>query len=425
MVKLRENKEHTEHLGIETTPLPKKVYIPLSQHLGKHCTAIVKPQESVSLGQVIGRAEAHVWAPIHASVAGKVLAIDDWMHPVLGVAKAIVIETDMENSRRDYILRSDNEVSSLTEADIIKAVFDSGIVGMGGASFPSHIKLHPAKEVDTLIINGAECEPFLNSDNRLMIEKAAQIILGIGLVAKCLNVKQVYFAIENNKPEAIEAVEKRLNGTSYKLKVIESFYPQGGEKQLIKNILNKEVPRGKLPFDIGVVVHNVATVYAIYEAVYLNKPLYERVVTITGDCIASPKNLLVRIGTPIRDLVDFCGGFKKEPSKIIFGGPMMGIAQANLDVPVVKSTNGVIFMSEADRVSSPASDCIRCSRCVQQCPVSLMPCMIAVASENEKWELSKIYGVLDCIECGVCNYVCPQKINIVQLVKYAKLRMPR
>jgi electron transport complex protein RnfC len=292
---------------------------------------------------------------------------------------------------------------------------------MGGASFPTHIKLKPPKPVDTLIINGAECEPYLTGDYRLMLEKAKEIIEGISLAAKCLGVKRVIIAIEDNKPEAIKVFSYQLPITNYQLRILKSQYPQGGEKQLIKNILGKEVPSGKLPFDIGVVVHNVATVFAIYEAVYLDKPLYERVVTASGTCVSSPKNLLVRLGTPIRELISACGPLREEPAKIIIGGPMMGVAQYTLDVPVIKSTTGVILMTAKEARARQEEFCIHCGACVRECPVSLMPCLINLASEKQRWAQAKEYRALDCIECGLCNYVCPANRSLTQSIRRAKL----
>jgi len=425
MAKLEENKQQTENNSIQKVTLPEKVFIPLSQHLGKICAPLVSPGDRVLTGQKIASSEVKVFSPVHASLSGNVVAVEDWPHPVLGRSKAIIIESDGKDSLFATVKLSEKQVSALTPEQIREKVFDSGIVGMGGAGFPSNIKLNPAKPLQALIVNGAECEPFLTGDNRLMVEKTKEIILGIGLVAKAVGVKQVFVAIEDNKPEAIKAFRRDLAGSDYKLKVLRSVYPQGGEKQLIKSVFGKEVPQGKLPFDVGALVHNIATVYAIYEAVYLGKPLYERVVTVTGDCLENPGNLLLRIGTPVKDLIKFCGPLKQEPKKIIFGGPMMGIAQYSLDTPVIKTTNGVMFLSEVQEKPLKNEVCIRCSRCVRECPAGLMPCMISMASENEKWDLAKDYGCLDCIECGLCTYVCPQERNIVQQIKLAKTRMTR
>ncbi|MDO9572329.1 MAG: electron transport complex subunit RsxC [Candidatus Omnitrophota bacterium] len=418
MVKLAENKHYSENKPIEKAPLSAKVYLPLIQHLGKVCNPEVKIGDIVTLGQKIASIEAHVYAPIHASISGKVTAIGDWPHPVLGRAKAIVIEGDSRDEISVFALKNQQEVEKLAADDIRKIVLGAGIVGMGGASFPTHIKLNPPKAVDTLIINGAECEPYLTADARLMIEKTAEIFQGIMLVSKCLGVKEVYIGIEDNKPEAIKAFKIF---SQIKVKILKSDYPQGGEKQLIQNILGKQIPRGKLPFDLGVVVHNVATVYAIYEAVYKSKPLIERLVTVTGSCVKNPRNLLVRLGTPIKDLLEFCGPLKEEPAKIIIGGPMMGIAQYTDEVPIIKSSGGLLLMNKEEAKILEENSCIRCAACVRGCPVGLMPCQINLASERSFWNLTREYGASDCIECGICNYVCPSNRRLLQTIKRAKL----
>jgi len=458
MVRLEEHKTETENKAIEKMPQPSKVYIPLSQHLGKICEPQVKIGDYVFTGQRIGSAQANVYAPIHASVSGKITSIQEWPHPVLGRGKSIVIENDGQDKSQIPNPKSQIEIDNLTAEQIRNIVLEAGIVGMGGASFPTYIKLNPPKPVDTLIINGAECEPYLTGDYRLMVEKTKEILQGIELVARCLGIKQVYIAIEDNKPEAIKRFS--ILDSRFSVKVLKSQYPQGGEKQLIKNILGREVPQGKLPFDIGVVVHNVATVFAVYEAVYLNKPLYERVVTVAGSCISNPKNLLVRIGTPIKDLIDFCGPLKEEPAKIIIGGPMMGIAQFSDKVPVIKSTTGILLFNKKiafgdnskvrfsacpglvfwqarvvrkvlytflhhkkEAVFNEELPCIRCGACVRECPVFLMPSLISLASEKGLWSQAKIYGASDCIECGLCNYVCPANIRLVHHIKRAKIEV--
>ncbi len=421
MVRLAEHKSQTEDKVIEQMPLPQRVYIPLIQHAGKACNPLVKTGDSVLVGQKIASVDARVYAPVHSSVSGKVVSIDDWPHPVLGRAKAIVIESDGLNKSQIPAARPRSEIENLNPEQLRDIILEAGIVGMGGASFPAHIKLNPPKPVDTLIINGAECEPYLTGDYRLMLEKHREILQGIELAVRCLGVKKVYIAIEDNKPRAIAVFKDAIRNTPYAIRVLKSFYPQGGEKQLIKNILNKEVPSGKLPFDIGVVVHNVATVFAIYEAVYLGKPLYERVVTVTGSCVANPKNILARIGTPISELIAYCGPLKDEPAKIVIGGPMMGIAQYTDLVPVIKSTTGIILMNEKEAQEKEEIFCIRCGACVRACPVNLMPTLISLASQKQMWQEAKSYGASDCIECGLCSYVCPANIRLVQSIKRAKL----
>ncbi|MDD4980616.1 MAG: electron transport complex subunit RsxC [Candidatus Omnitrophica bacterium] len=419
MVRLEEYKLETENKAIEKMPSPGRAYIPLSQHIGRICSPEVKIGDTVLAGQKIAGVQANVSSPIHASISGKVISIQDWPHPFSGRCKSIIIDGERSDKAYPAIPKSQTEIENLTPEQIRNLVFEAGIVGMGGASFPTHIKLNPPKPVDTLIINGAECEPYLTGDYRLMVEKTKEILQGVGLVARCLGVEKVYIAIEDNKPEAIK--EFTVHSSQFAVKVLKSAYPQGGEKQLIKNILNKEVPQAKLPFDIGVAVHNVATCFAIYEAVYKNKPLYERVVTVTGSCLSKPKNLLAKIGTPIKELIDFCTPLKEEPVKVIMGGPMMGIAQYTLDVPVIKSTTGVILLNKKEAALQEEEFCIRCGACVRECPVFLMPTLISLASQKELWPQAKIYGALDCIECGLCNYVCPANIRLVQHIKRAKL----
>ncbi len=427
MVRLKEEKTQTEHKAIEVMPLSSRVYIPLVQHLGKACLPQVKAGDSVFTGQRLASVDAHVYAPIHASISGKVTAITNCSHPVLGDCLAIIIDSDAKDGLFDQVSvqRTKEEIEKLDAGQIINIIFEAGIVGMGGAGFPTHIKLKPPKPVSDLIINAAECEPYLTADYRLMVEKTGEIMAGIELALKCLGVKKVYIAIEDNKPEAIEAFKRRLKSTDYELRILKSDYPQGGEKQLIKSILKKEVPSGKLPFEVGVVVQNVATIFAIYEAVYFHKPLYERVLTVTGSCLTNPKNLLVRIGTPLKDIIEYCSPLKDQPHKILIGGPMMGISQYTDEVPVIKTTTGIILMNQEEAEARQELACIRCGACVRACPVGLMPCMINLAAEKESWSAAQYYGAIDCIECGCCNYVCPANRNMVQSIKRAKLEISK
>lgn len=420
-VKLEEHKSLSEHKAIEKMPVSAKLYIPLSQHLGKPCVSLVQSGDQVLMGQKIAFVEAKIFASVHSSVSGKVIGVQNYPHPVLGQAQAIVIENDGKDSRpSSFVLRPSQEIDALTAEQIRNMVFEAGIVGMGGASFPAHIKLTPPKPVEAMIVNGAECEPYLTADYRLMVEKTKEIIKGIDLVKRCLGAKEIFIAIEDNKPEAIELFKQAVSGTNCRVFILKSQYPQGGEKQLIKSVVKKEVPAGKLPFDIGVSVHNAGTVFAVYEAVYLNKPLYERVVTVTGNCVSNPKNLLVRIGTPIKELISFCGPLTEEPAKIIFGGPMMGIAQWTGEAPVIKSTTGIVLMNKQEVKTRQEEFCIRCGACVRNCPAGLMPTLINLASQKEKWQDAKFYGASDCMECGLCSYVCPSNINLVQSIRRAK-----
>ncbi|MBI5873544.1 MAG: electron transport complex subunit RsxC [Candidatus Omnitrophica bacterium] len=425
MVKLEEHKHLTENKPIEKAELPSKVFIPLLQHLGKPLDLIkVKAGDDVKRGTLLATSDKGLFAPVHASISGKVTTIADYPHPVSGFARAIAIEGDgKDEACPDMAPRSEEEAAALTADALKKIIFEAGIVGLGGATFPTHIKLSPSKPIEDFILNGAECEPYLTCDYRLMVERADEIIKGMKLVTNILKPRSCYIAIEDNKPEAIKLMQERARMFNWEVVVLATAYPQGGEKQVIKSCIGTEVPSGKLPFDIGVVVHNVATVYAIYEAVYLKKPLYERAVTVSGSCLANPKNLLARIGTPVKDLIGQCGPLVKEPKKIIMGGPMMGIAQYTMDGPVIKGTSGIILLDEIQEREQEETFCVRCGECVQNCPMGLNPGLIALAISKDKLELAEEYGIMDCIECGLCAYLCPSRRNIVQAIKAAKLRI--
>ncbi|MFA5319998.1 MAG: electron transport complex subunit RsxC [Candidatus Omnitrophota bacterium] len=423
MVKIEHYKDATEDIKIAVPPLPRKVFIPFCQHLGKACLPEVKPGDKVLTGQRIGRPGAMPSAAVHSSVTGTVAAIEDYAHPVLGKCSAAAIEAQAADSFA-FRARDSRSADSLPPEELLDIMRDAGLVGMGGAGFPSFLKLKPPVPVNTLIVNGAECEPYLTSDYRLMLEKTEEIIQGALLLARILGAGDICVAVEDNKPQAISLFQAKAGGR-VRVKKLRSFYPQGGEKQLIKSVLGREVPRGKLPFETGAVVHNVATVFAAYEAVYLGKPLYERVVTVSGDCLSTPANLLVRVGTPISELFSFCGPFKEEPRKIIIGGPMMGITQAGMDVPVTKTTSGVLVFGERSGAILNESACIRCGRCVRVCSSGLLPCMLGLAAERGMLDAAKRHGLSDCVECGACAYVCPANRRLVQCIKRAKAEAAR
>lgn len=425
MVKLEEHKELTEHKPIEKARLPAKVHIPLLQHAGKPLDIIyVKAGDAVKRGQCLASSDAGLFSPVHASISGVVKQIAGYPHPVLGFCRAITIEGDgKDEAVSGMVARTEKEAASLSVEELRQVVFQAGIVGLGGAAFPAHIKLSPKAQLESFILNGAECEPYLTADDRLMLEKTDEIAKGINLILKIINLKSCYIAIEDNKPEAIERMRQFARPFNWKVVVLKSAYPQGGEKQLIKSCLGKEVPSGKLPFDIGVLVHNVGTVNAIYEAVYLRKPLYERVVTVTGRCLTDSKNILARIGTPVGDLIEQCGPLLKNPKKIIMGGPMTGVAQYTMDGPVIKGTSGVILFGEAEETKAEESFCVRCGACVDNCPMGLNPGLIAMAISKDKLDLARDLGIMDCSECGLCAYVCPGKKRLVQAIKTAKLRI--
>lgn len=425
MLKLNEHKESTEHLAIERASLPSQVAILLQQHLGKPLDRIlVKAGDVVRRGQLLATSESGVFAPVHASLSGIVKALGDFPHPTMGSGRAIVIESDGRDEPAEAIAsRRDEEVDALTPEELRKIIFEAGVVGLGGAAFPAHIKLAPPVPIQDVILNGAECEPYLTADHRLMVEKPDEIIKGMKLLAKMLKCQNFHIAVEANKPDAIMIMRERARFFNWRVVVLEVSYPQGAEKQVIKSCVGREVPSGKLPFDIGVVVHNVGTVFAIYEAAYLRKPLYERVLTVSGPCLAHPKNLLARIGTPFNDLGQQCGPFVREVKKVVMGGPMMGFAQYTLDVPVVKGTSGVLFFDEEAKREEEGSFCVRCGECVDNCPMGLNPSLISLAIKRDRLDLAEQYGAMECVECGLCAYACPTRRGIVQAIRIAKARI--
>ncbi len=426
-------KNITRNKKIEIAPIPKKVILPLSQHAGAPSEPVVNAGDSVKTGSLIAQAKGFISSNLHSSISGKVIAIEESSHPVIGSSRAIIIESDGQDIKTYLDSVPAKDILGLSKEDIMTLIKEAGIVGLGGAAFPLSVKLSPppAKKINSLIINGAECEPFLTCDHRLMLEKPKEIILGAQLIAKVLGVKDITIGIEENKLNAIESLNSasfRLKAEELKVKVVrlKTRYPQGGEKQLIKTLLNKEVPSGGLPLDIGIVVNNAQTVFAVYEAVYLRKPLYERVITISGSFSNIAKNILVRIGTPIKDVLDYCGlSPKLDIYKIVMGGPMTGVAQCNLNAPIIKGTSGILVMDKRCKLEGEELECIRCSRCIEACPAGLMPCMIGISSKKEKFDIASSYDPFDCIECGSCSFVCPSNIPLVQLIKLAKLKIKR
>lgn len=406
---------------VESKP-PKIVVISLSQHIGAPCTPIVSIGQEVKKGEIVGEPAGFVSSPVHASVSGKVVAIGEFPNAMGKMINSVVIEN---NGKEEWTSLKDNpDYMGLAPEALKEKVKSSGIVGMGGAAFPTVVKLSPPKEktIDAVLINGAECEPYLTADYRLMVEKPKEIIEGLKILMKVLGVQKGYIGIENNKPAAVAKMKEAAAGeTGIEVMALEVKYPQGAEKMLIKAIIGREVPPRALPMDVGVVVQNVGTALAIYEAARFGKPLIERVVTVTGEGITEPKNLMVRIGAMISGLIEECGGFKDRAGKVISGGPMMGFALSSLDVAVTKGTSGILVIPEAEVAhTDDFGPCIRCSRCIDACPMGLMPSMLSVLSEKGFYEDAKEYNLFDCFECGSCAYVCPSKRPIVQLVRLAK-----
>jgi electron transport complex protein RnfC len=423
-----DRKEATRGKPIEVLPAPARVVIPLQQHTGAPCEALVKEGDLVSLGQKIGESKSFVSAPVHASIAGKVTAVQALPHPVLPKpVLSVVIEAEgaAAGSPAGWAAAAGGW-QALDNEEIKKRIREAGVVGLGGAAFPTHVKLSPSAEkpIDTLILNGVECEPYLTNDHRLMLERGEEILEGARIVQKVLGVRRAYLGIEANKLDAIRHMSKLAAGTGVEVVGLKVKYPQGAEKQLIKAVLGREVPSGGLPFDVGVVVQNVGTVLAVLEAVASGKPLIERVLTVGGDGVAEPKNLLVRIGTSFAAVLAACGGTQGNgESKVLMGGPMMGIAQFSLEVPVIKGTSGIlVFRRGRQEKETP---CIKCGRCVEVCPMGLMPVRIADYAEKDNFAMCLEYGVKDCIECGACAFVCDTKRPLVHWVKYAKWNLAR
>ncbi|MCR4431519.1 MAG: electron transport complex subunit RsxC [Tepidanaerobacteraceae bacterium] len=416
------NKDFTKHKPVETAKLPDRVIIPMSQHVGAPCDPIVKVGDTVKKGQKIGEAKAFVSAPVHASISGRVTAVEPRPHPGGGMVISVVIESDGKDEVFEGI-KPPKSLGELTPDEIKNLIRESGIVGMGGAGFPTQVKLSPPPEktIDTVIVNGAECEPYLTADHRLMVEKPYDVVLGLEAIMKATGVKKAYIAIEENKPDAIEAIKQVIKGKEgIEVAELATKYPQGGEKQLINAVTGREVPSGGLPMDVHVIVDNAGTCAAIAGALKTGMPLVERITTVTGTGIKEPKNLLIRIGTPFSEIIEQCGGFKGEAGKVIMGGPMMGLAQSAMDVPAVKGTSGILVLEKKDVALSEQLPCIRCARCVDACPIHLLPTTLGKLAEKGMWAEAEEYHALDCIECGCCAYVCPARIPLTQLIRLAK-----
>jgi Na+-translocating ferredoxin:NAD+ oxidoreductase subunit C len=416
-----DHKALTSSKAIETLPLPLRVVIPLQQHIGRISEAIVQVGDRVLRGQPISKPAGPVSVSSHASISGTVKAIESFPHPLGQVVPAMVIETD--GLDEPYISYDcDPKYMSLSAEEMKNRIADAGITGMGGATFPTHVKLLPPKDkpIDTVILNGAECEPYLTSDHRLMLESPEDIIKGLRIIMKVLGVKKGFVAIENNKPDAIAIFGKLLaNDPEVSVCPLKVKYPQGAEKQLIYAATKRRVPAGKLPMEVGCVVQNVGTAKAIYDAVACQKPLIERVVTVTG-AVRNPKNLLVRIGTSVKELIDYCGGFSETPGKVIMGGPMMGIAQFTLDVPIIKGSSGVVVLSRDEVKENLHQECISCARCVDVCPMNLMPTLLVSYVESGRFDLAKEAGIMNCMECGSCAFVCAAGRNVMHLMRFGK-----
>lgn len=420
-----EFKNYTEHKPLERLPLPQEVFIPLHQHIGSPCKPIVEKGQSVKTGELIGTKTGFISSQIHATISGMVKTIDTLPHP-LGMNSLMIQIVGDGNDEWIEMPTENLEWENLASDKIIEMIEAAGIVGLGGAAFPSYIKLMPprGKSIDTFILNGCECEPYLTADHRMMLDQTNDVVLGTRILMKALGVKQAVIGIESNKPDAIakltEAVKPYPNITVISLTV---KYPQGAEKMLIKAAINRTVPTSGLPLDVGVVVNNVGTAIAVAEAVTKEKPLIERVVTVTGDGIREPKNVIARIGTTFKDVINFCGGLTDDTVRVIMGGPMMGVTQYTLLIPIIKATSGIVCLKDHTPLESKEYPCIQCGKCIESCPMNLMPTRLARFSQVENWQRTAELGILNCIECGCCTYVCPAKIPLVQWIKIGKLQV--
>ena len=418
-----DKKSLSSEMAIERLPAPAQVVIPMSMHIGAPCKPLVKKGDLVTVGQKIGD-NTGLCVPVHASVSGKVLAVEARPHPNGTNVMSVVIENDFQDTLCEDIVPREN-VDELTTDELTKIIHDAGIAGMGGATFPTDVKISSGMgKLDTIIVNAAECEPYITSDDRLLRETPERVIEGLRILLKVFGLEKGYIGIEANKKTAIEILQEKCPaGGDIVVQVLKTQYPQGAEKQLIQTVTGRQVPPGGLPAAVGCGVFNAATCAAIYDAVYLGMPLVQRGVTVTGEAIATPKNFIAPIGTPYTDLIAAAGGFAQAPYKVLTGGPMMGLTQFDLSVPVIKGTNAITCFTEKQKVEVATPHCIRCGRCVGVCPMHLMPLYLYQAERKNNVEELNRRNIGDCIECGSCAYICPARIPLVQSFKNAKVKV--
>jgi Na+-translocating ferredoxin:NAD+ oxidoreductase subunit C len=418
-----ERKSLSEHKRIWNAAVPSECIVPLQQHIGKPAEAQVGPGDEVREGRLIGKAPGFVSANIHAPIPGVVRELREVYLPSGLATTAVVIdlqgEFDRLGKQQTAAEWRDRDVKSL-----LTAIRENGVVGMGGATFPTHVKytLPQGKTLDWMILNGVECEPYLTADHRLMLEMTDQVIEGLEIASRILDVEHVAIGIEENKPEVIEKMRSRVRerGLDFRVVSLETKYPQGGEKQLIKAITDREVPSGGLPIDVGCMVSNAGTLNAVYEAVVLDKPVMERVVSVTGGAVREPGNLKARIGSTFGELIEECGGLAEIPKKVVAGGPMTGFAVYDLDMPLIKGTSGILALTARDVNEAPRTPCINCGRCIAACPMGLQPTTLFKHIDHEEYKPARTLGLMDCIECGACSYVCPAHIPLVQGMRIGK-----
>jgi len=423
-----------EDMPIEVMPTPAQVAIPLLQHTGAPCEALVKAKQEVSAGEMIGNSEAFISAPVHSSVNGTAATASVTTLPNGRHVKTVPIKASEEQLAGEAIYEDvfggnwpKSGLDKFSPQQIVEAVRAAGLVGMGGAAFPTHVKftVNPKKPIDTILVNGCECEPYLTADYRLMLEAPAPVVTGALLAAQACAATTVVIAVEDNKPAAIAKLREAAAGTIVKVAAVRTKYPMGGERQTILAVLKREAPTGGLPLDVGVVVVNVGTAAAVARAVLRQKPLTHRVVTVSGRGIRQCKNLLAPVGISYAELIDYCGGLTDDAVRVVAGGPMMGFTLGDLSTPVTKGTSGVTVLTRSDVPQTVETPCVRCGRCVDVCPLRLVPTKMALAARNEDWDLARRYYITACCECGCCGYICPAGIPLVQLIRTGKARMPR
>jgi len=412
-----ENKELSEHVALVRFPAPDTVVLPTSMHLGAPANVIVQVGDEVKVGQKIAEAAGFISAPVHSSVSGTVIAIEDRPHATRGTCQAVVIKNDHKDTL-DESIQPNKPLEELTPDEIIEIVKNAGIVGMGGAGFPTYVKLKPNKPIDAVLLNGCECEPYLTADHHLLLNFADEIIFGLQAMMKAVAAPKGIIVIEDNKPDAVELLQSKVAGIEgLEVVVAKTKYPQGAEKMLIKRVMGRQVPSGGLPADVGAVVANVSTTKAVADAIKTGMPLIERVTSVTGEHIVKPGNFIVRLGTKAQELVDYCGGITEGDVTIKAGGPMMGFVQKDLEAPIMKGSNGIIAI---DTVYSQEVSCIKCGRCVDVCPMELKPLYFSKFADEQNWEGVKLYNVMDCVECRCCEYICSSKIPLVTKIKAGK-----
>lgn len=413
------SKSLTENQAIQIVMPKEKVVIPLLQHIGAPAVSLVQKGDVVKVGQKIGEAKGFVSVPVHSTVSGTVKSVNEMLHPSGSKVMSVVIENDFNYSEIDS-MKPLKEWENMSNEDIITCIKEAGIVGMGGAGFPTFIKLNPPadKKIEYIIVNGAECEPYLTSDYRILLEETEKVIKGLTVLLKLFPKAKGVIAVEDNKPEAIAKLKSILTpDENIEIVTLKTKYPQGAEKQLIYSVTNRTVPIGALPADVGCIVHNIDTVVAVHRAIFRGRPLMRRVVTVSGGAIKNPGNFKVKLGTSYQEVIDAAGGFSKEPAKLISGGPMMGVAIFDLNIPVIKSTSSILCLSEDEVDAQKESSCIRCGKCASACPMNLVPLELDRFARNSNTEKFVKYKGMACMECGSCSYVCPAKRHLVQSIR--------